>query len=113
MGIVFIPPMVFEALSSCSPDNETDSPLMRQIEEATNSTLMMSTPPALSTAFLILGLIGLGIEGLLKNKLSNYLAYLVKANSLFLTYLPNYFVLFCSCSTNVGAGLATPHEGIP
>ena len=107
---MFIPPMVFEALSSYSPDNETDSPLMRQIQEATNSTLMMSTLPALSTAFLILGLIGLGIEGLLK---INYLAYLVKANSLFLTYLPNYFVLFCSCSTDVGAGLATPHEGIP
>ena len=64
MGIVFIPPMVFEALSSYSPDNETD-------RESTNSTLVMSTLPALSTAFLILSLIGLGIEGLLKNKLSS------------------------------------------
>jgi hypothetical protein len=71
IGIVFIPPMVFEALSSYSPDNETDSPLMTQIEEATNSTLMVSTLPTLSSALLILGLIGLGIQGLLKNKLSS------------------------------------------
>jgi hypothetical protein len=52
MGIVMVPPMILEALYSYSPDNEIDSPLMRQIEEATNSTLMMSTLPALSTAFL-------------------------------------------------------------
>jgi hypothetical protein len=64
IGIVFIPPMLFEALSSFSPD-------MRQIEEATNSTLIVSTLPTLSSALLILGLIGLGIQGLLKNKLSS------------------------------------------
>jgi hypothetical protein len=69
IGIVFIPPMVFEALSLYSPDNETDSPLMRQIEEAMNSTLMVSTLPTLSSALLILGLVGLGVHGLLKNKL--------------------------------------------
>jgi len=66
IGIVFVPPIVFEALSSYSPDNEPDSPLMRQIEEATNSTLMVSTLPTLSSALLILGLIGLGVHGLLK-----------------------------------------------
>jgi hypothetical protein len=71
IGIVFIPPMVFEALSSYSSDNATDSPLTRQIEEATNSTLMVSTLPTLSSTLLILGLIGLGVHGLLKNKLSN------------------------------------------
>jgi hypothetical protein len=68
IGIVFIPPIAFEALSSYSPDNEPDSPLMRQIEEATNSTLMVSTLPILSSTLLILGLIGLGVHGLLKNK---------------------------------------------
>jgi hypothetical protein len=55
-----VPPIVFEALSSYSPDNET------VIEEATNSTLMVSTLPILSSALLILGLIGLGVHGLLK-----------------------------------------------
>jgi hypothetical protein len=66
IGIVFIPPIVFEVLSSHSPD-KTDSPLMRQIEGATNSTLIVSTLPTLSSALLILGLIGLGIQGLLRN----------------------------------------------
>ena len=68
IGIVFIPPIAFEALSSYSPDNQPDSPLIRQIEEATNSTLMVST---LSSTLLILGLIGLGVYGLLKIKVSN------------------------------------------
>ena len=68
IGIVFIPPMVFEALSSYYPDDEI---LMGQIRIATNSTLMVSTLPALSSSLLILGLIGLGIQGLLKNKLSS------------------------------------------
>ncbi len=71
IGFVFIPPIVFEALSSYVPNEETDSPLLRQIEEATNSTLMTSTLPTLSSALLILGLIGLGVHGLLKNKLSS------------------------------------------
>ena len=71
IGIVLIPPIVFEALSSYVPNEETDSPLLRQIEEATNSTLMTSTLPTLSSALLILGLIGLGVHGLLKNKLSS------------------------------------------
>ena len=65
IGIVMVPPMVLEALYSYSPDNET------VIEEATNSPLMMSTLPTLASALLILGLIGLGIQGLLKNKLSS------------------------------------------
>jgi hypothetical protein len=60
IGIVMVPPIVFEALSSYSPDNET------VIEEATNSTIMVSTLPTLSSALLILGLIGLGVHGLLK-----------------------------------------------
>jgi predicted membrane-bound spermidine synthase len=68
IGIVFIPPIVFEALSSYYADDEI---LMGQIEEAPNSTLMMSTLPTLSSALLILGLVGLGIQGLLKNKLSS------------------------------------------
>jgi hypothetical protein len=60
LGIVFIPPMVFEYLIWYSPDNET------VIEESTNSTLMVSTLPTLSSALLVLGLIGLGAHGLLK-----------------------------------------------
>jgi hypothetical protein len=71
IGIVFIPPITFEALSSYSPDNKPDSPLMRQIEEATNSTLMVLTLPTLSSTLLILGLIGLGVHGLLKINVSN------------------------------------------
>lgn len=58
--IVMIPPIVFEALYSYSLDTET------VIEEATNSTLMVSTLPTLSSVLLTLGLIGLGVHGLLK-----------------------------------------------
>lgn len=70
IGIVFVPPIVFEALSSYSPNNEPDSPQMRQIEEATNSTLMVSMLPTISSILLILGLIGLGVHSLLKIKVS-------------------------------------------
>jgi hypothetical protein len=66
IGIVFIPPMVFEALS---PYSRVDEILMVQIEETMNSTLMVSTLPTLSSVLLILGLIGLGAHGLLKNRL--------------------------------------------
>jgi hypothetical protein len=59
-GIVMIPPMVFEMLSSYYPDNEILA------EEAINGPLMMFTLPTLSSAFLILGFAGLGILGLLK-----------------------------------------------
>ena len=64
IGIVMIPPMILEALVSYSPDNETI------IEEAIDSPLMMSTLPNLASALLVLGLIGLGVHALLKNKLS-------------------------------------------
>ena len=60
IGIVMVPPIVFEALSSYSPDNEI------VVEEVTNSTLTVSTLPTLSSALLILGLIGLGVHGLKK-----------------------------------------------
>ena len=63
LGIVFIPPMVFEYLIWYSPASET------VIEEAIDSPLMVSTLPALSSALLVLGLVGLGMHGLLKNKL--------------------------------------------
>lgn len=63
LGIVFIPPMVFEYLIWYSPDSET------VIDEAMDSPLMVSTLPTLSSALLVLGLIGLGMHGLLKNKL--------------------------------------------
>jgi hypothetical protein len=53
IGIVFIPPMVFEALSSYS---RVDEILMVQVEETMNSTLMVSTLPTLSSALPILGL---------------------------------------------------------
>jgi hypothetical protein len=65
IGIVMVPPMVLETLYSYSPDNET------VVEEATNSPLMMSTLPTLASALLILGLLGLGVHSLLKNKLSS------------------------------------------
>lgn len=65
IGIVMIPPMMFEALVTYSPDNET------LVEEATNSPLMISTLPDLSVVLLILGIIGLGVHGLLKSKLSS------------------------------------------
>jgi hypothetical protein len=65
IGIIVIPPIVFEAFYSYSSDNETI------IEEVTNSPLMMSTLPTLASVLLILGLIGLGVHSLWKNKLSS------------------------------------------
>jgi hypothetical protein len=59
IGIIMVPPIVFEALSSYSPDNEI-------VVEATNSTLTVSTLPTLSSILLILGLVGLGVHGLKK-----------------------------------------------
>ena len=63
LGILFIPPMVTEYLIWYSPDSET------VIEETMDSPLMVSTLPTLSSALLVLGLGGLGVHGLLKNKL--------------------------------------------
>ena len=60
IGIIMVPPIVFEALSSYSPDNEI------VVEKATNSTLTVSTLPTLSSILLILGLVGLGVHGLKK-----------------------------------------------
>lgn len=65
IGIVVIPPIVFEAFYSYSSDNEV------MIEEVTNSPLMMSMLPTLASVLLILGLIGLGVHSLWKNKLSS------------------------------------------
>ena len=62
IGIVIIPPMVFEALASYSSDNET------VVEEAINSPLMASTLPNLSVVLLILGLIVLGVHCILKKQ---------------------------------------------
>jgi hypothetical protein len=55
--------MVVEFLISYSPDS------MTVIEEAMDSPLLLSTLPGLSFALLFLGLGGLGVQGLLKNKL--------------------------------------------
>ncbi|HZA70451.1 MAG TPA: hypothetical protein VE548_12195 [Nitrososphaeraceae archaeon] len=65
IGIVMIPPIVFEAFYSYSSDNEAI------IEEVTNSPLMMSMLPTLASVLLILGLIGLGVHNLWKNRLSS------------------------------------------
>jgi hypothetical protein len=65
IGIIVIPPMVFEAFYSYSSDNEA------LIDEVTDSQLMMSVLPALASILLILGLIGLGVHSLWKNKLSS------------------------------------------
>ena len=65
IGIIVIPPIVFEAFYSYSSDNEVI------IEEVTNSPLMMSMLPTLASVLLILGLIGLGVHSLWRNKLSN------------------------------------------
>ena len=65
IGIVVIPPIVFKAFYSYSSDNEAI------IEEVTNSPLMMSMLPTLASVLLILGLIGLGVHSLWKNKLSS------------------------------------------
>jgi hypothetical protein len=59
LGIVFIPPMVFEAVSSYYPDSEI-------VEQAIDSPLMASTVPTLSLTLLILGLVGIGGTSLLK-----------------------------------------------
>ena len=58
LGIVFVPPIVFE-VSSYYLDREI-------VEQAMGSPLMTSTLPTLSVALLILGLVGLGVHGLLK-----------------------------------------------
>ena len=58
LGIVFVPPVEFEA-SSYYPDREI-------VEQAMDSPLMTSTLPTLSFVLLILGLAGLGVHGLLK-----------------------------------------------
>lgn len=65
IGIIVIPPMVFEAFYSYSSDNEV------LIEEVMDSQLMMSVLPTLASILLILGLIGLGVHSLWKNKLSS------------------------------------------
>ena len=74
IGIVVIPPIVFEAFYSYSSDNET------VIEEVTNSPLMMSTLPTLASVLLILGLIGLGVHSLWKNKLSRSIDKHIREN---------------------------------
>ena len=74
IGIVVIPPIVFEAFYSYSSDNETI------IEEVTNSPLMMSTLPTLASVLLILGLIGLGVHSLWKNKLSSSIDKHIREN---------------------------------
>jgi hypothetical protein len=65
IGIIVIPPMVFEAFYSYSSNNEA------LIDELTDSQLIMSVLPTLASILLILGLIGLGIHSLWKNKLSS------------------------------------------
>jgi hypothetical protein len=65
IGIIVIPPMVFEAFYSYSSDNEAF------IDEVTDSQLMISMLPTLASILLILGLIGLGVHSLWKNKLSS------------------------------------------
>ena len=57
--------MVFEAFYSHSSNNEAI------IEEVTDSQLMMLVLLALASIFLILGLIGLEVYNLRKNKLSS------------------------------------------
>jgi hypothetical protein len=59
LATVFIPPMVFEAVSSYYRDSEI-------VEEVIDSTLMASTVPTLSLTLLILGLVGIGGTSLLK-----------------------------------------------
>ena len=64
IGIIVIPPMVFETFYSYSSDNEV-------LIEVMDSQLMMSVLPTLASILLILGLIGLGVHSLWKNKLSS------------------------------------------
>jgi hypothetical protein len=59
LGIVLVPPMVFEVVSSYYDDREI-------VEHAIDNPLMKSTLPTLSLALLILGLAGLGAHGMLK-----------------------------------------------
>jgi hypothetical protein len=54
LGILFIPPMVVA---------------YTVMEEAMDSPILLSTLPGISFALLFLGLAGLGVQGLLKNKL--------------------------------------------
>jgi hypothetical protein len=65
IGIIVIPPMVFEAFYSYSSDNEA------LIDEVTDSQLMMSVLPTLASILLIFGLIGLRVHSLWKNRLSS------------------------------------------
>jgi hypothetical protein len=57
--------MVFDAFYSYTSNNKAI------IEKVTDSQLMMSVLLALASIFLILGLIGLGVHNLWKNKLSS------------------------------------------
>jgi hypothetical protein len=59
IGIVMVPPIVFEVLRSSSPDNEI------LIEQTKNDPLFTSKLPTLSSTLLILGSVGLGVQGLL------------------------------------------------
>jgi hypothetical protein len=59
IGIVMVPPIIFEILPSYSPDNEI------VIEQAINSPLITSKLPTLSSTLLVIGLVGLGVQGLL------------------------------------------------
>jgi hypothetical protein len=65
IGIIVVPPMIFEAFYSYSSDNEA------LIDEVTDSQLMMSVLPTLASILLIFGLIGLGVHSLWKNRLSS------------------------------------------
>jgi len=62
IGLVMVPPIVFEILPSYSPDNEI------LIEQTINSPLITSKLPTLSSTLLILGLVGLGVQGLLPTR---------------------------------------------
>jgi hypothetical protein len=59
LGIVFVPPMVFEVVSTYHNDREI-------VELAIDNPLMKSMLPTLSLALIILGLAGLGAHGMLK-----------------------------------------------
>jgi hypothetical protein len=59
IGIVMVPPIVFEVLPSASPDNDI------LVEQTINDQLFTSKLPTLSSTLLILGLVGLGVQGLL------------------------------------------------
>jgi hypothetical protein len=59
IGIVMVPPIVFEIIPPYTTNNDT------LIEQILNSPLITSKLPALSSTLLILGLVGLGVRGLL------------------------------------------------